>query len=149
MGTAFLNFAIIFGLFSIFLVLTDSFPGMVYLAIFPLITVLILFACGLGIILGVLNVFFRDVGHFFGIFLQFWFWLTPVVYPISIVPNAFRSLIQWNPMAPIVGGFQTIFVQGQYPDWQSLWLVTLLAIFLCYLGLGSFRKHAGDMVDEL
>jgi lipopolysaccharide transport system permease protein len=111
--------------------------------------ILILFAIGLGIILGVLNVFFRDVGHFFGVFLQFWFWLTPIVYPITIIPEAFRSLIQWNPMAPIINGFQVIFVQGQYPDWQSLWFVTVLAIFFCFLGLKLFRQHSGDMVDEL
>lgn len=148
-GAAFLNFAIIFSLFSIFLVLVDSFPGMAYLAVFPLVAILILFASGLGMILGVLNVFFRDVGHFFGIFLQFWFWLTPVVYPIAITPNVFHSFIRWNPMAPIVGGFQAIFVQGEYPDWQSLWFVSLLTIFLCYLGFSLFRKHAGDMVDEL
>lgn len=148
-GTALLNFAIIFSLFSIFLLLTDSFPGIVYLAVFPLIAILIMFASGLGMILGVLNVFFRDVGHFFGIFLQFWFWLTPVIYPITIIPNGFRSFIEWNPMTPIIGGFQAILVQGKHPDWQSLWFVALLAILLCFLGFGLFRKHAGDMVDEL
>lgn len=148
-GSAFVNFSIIFSLFSIFLLLTDSFPGLVYLAVLPLITLLILFAIGLGMILGVLNVFFRDVGHFSGIFLQFWFWLTPVVYPISIIPDRFRALIAWNPMALIVQAFQAIFVQNQWPDWESLWLVFLLAIFFCLIGFKLFRQHAGDMVDEL
>ena len=148
-GSAFVNFSIIFSLFSIFLFLTDSFPGIVYLGVLPLIALLILFAIGLGMILGVLNVFFRDVGHFFGIFLQFWFWLTPVVYPISIIPDRFRALIAWNPMALIVEAFQAIFVQNQWPDWESLWFVFLLAIFFCLIGFKLFRQHAGDMVDEL
>ena len=148
-GSAFVNFLIIFSLFSIFLLLTDSFPGVVYLGVLPLIALIILFAIGLGIILGVLNVFFRDVGHFFGIFLQFWFWLTPVVYPISIVPDRFRALIAWNPMAPMIEGFQAIFVQGQWPNWQSLWFPTLLSLLLCIFGLKLFRQHSGDMVDEL
>ena len=43
------------------------------------------FAIGLGMVLGVLNVFFRDVGQLFGVVLQFWFWLTPIVYPVTIV----------------------------------------------------------------
>ncbi|MGD9662942.1 MAG: ABC transporter permease, partial [Porticoccaceae bacterium] len=82
-GGATLNFAIIFGLFVAFLLLSGNFPGLSFLAIFPLLFILILFSIGLGITLGVLNVFFRDVGLFFGIFLSFWFWLTPSVYPLS------------------------------------------------------------------
>lgn len=144
-----LNFSIVFSLFTIFLILTNTFPGMVYLAIFPLILILILFATGLGIVLGVLNVFFRDVGQFFGIFLQFWFWLTPVVYPISIIPEKLRLLMRWNPMAPLVEGFQGIFVQNQWPAWESLWFVMLLTIIFCFLGLTLFRQHSSDMVDEL
>jgi len=110
---------------------------------------LVLFAIGLGVILGVLNVFFRDVGYFFGIFLQFWFWLTPVVYPISIIPERFRALIDWNPMALIVEAFQAIFVQKQLPDWQGLRFVLLLTILFCSLGFILFRQHSGEMVDEL
>jgi lipopolysaccharide transport system permease protein len=122
---------------------------MVYVAIFPLILILVLFATGLGIVLGVLNVFFRDVGQFFGIFLQFWFWLTPVVYPITIIPEKLRLLMRWNPMAPLVEGFQGIFVQNQWPVWESLWFVMLLTAILCFLGLTLFRQHSSDMVDEL
>ena len=148
-GSAIVNFSIIFSLFSIFLLLTDSFPGIVYFGVLPLIGLLVVFALGLGMILGVLNVFFRDVGHFFGIFLQFWFWLTPVVYPVSIIPDRFRALIAWNPMALIVEAFQEIFAQKQWPDWGGLWIVTSLAILFCFLGFNLFRQHAGDMVDEL
>jgi lipopolysaccharide transport system permease protein len=53
------------------------------LALIPLLLVQVIFAAGLGMILGILNVFFRDVGQMFGICLQFWFWLTPIVYPVD------------------------------------------------------------------
>jgi lipopolysaccharide transport system permease protein len=148
-GSATLNFVIVFSLFTIFLLVTDSFPGVVYFAVFPLVGILVSFAIGLGIVLGVLNVFFRDVGQFFGIFLQFWFWLTPVVYPISIIPDKLRVFINWNPVAALIGGFQMILVQQRWPDWESLWFVGLLAILFCFLGLRLFRQHAGEMVDEL
>lgn len=148
-GSASLNFLITFSLFTIFIFVTNSFPGIVYLATFPLIGILILFAIGLGIISGVLNVFFRDVGQFFAIFLQFWFWLTPVVYPISIIPEQLRAFIQLNPMTSLVEGFHAIFVRGQWPDWGSFALVTGLAILFCLLGFNLFRQHSGDMVDEL
>lgn len=146
---ALLNFIIVFGLFSLFLLLVGYFPGLPYLALIPVLAVLILFAIGLGITLGVLNVFFRDVGQFFGIALQFWFWLTPIVYPAEILPEVIKPYMALNPMAPIVAACQQILVQGAWPQWQSLWLVTLIGILLMMLGLYLFRKHAGDMVDEL
>lgn len=144
-----INFFIIFSLFSVFLLISGNFPGLPYLAVFPLLTILILFAAGLGVILGVLNVFFRDVGQFFGIFLQFWFWFTPIVYPASIIPEKVRSIMWINPMYALIQSFQAIFVQRQWPDWTSLVPVTLLAIVLCALSLRMFRKNAADMVDEL
>lgn len=144
-----LNFIIIFGLFSLFLVISGNFPGKALFAIFPLLLILLLFSTGLGITLGVLNVFFRDVGQFFNIFLQFWFWFTPVVYPATIIPERLRPLMHVNPMAALVEGFQAILVQGVWPNWHSLWLVTSLSLLFPMLGLFLFRKHSGEMVDEL
>ena len=144
-----LNFIIIFSIFSAFLVLSGNFPGIAFLAVFPLLAILILFSIGLGITLGVLNVFFRDVGQFFGIFLNFWFWLTPIVYNVNILSERLRDFVAWNPMAPLVGAFQDILVLGKWPQWEKLWLVTLLSIILCIIGMGLFRKHVGEMVDEL
>lgn len=144
-----LNFGIIFGLFSTFLLISGNFPGWPYLAIFPVLLILILFSIGLAIIIGVLNVFFRDVGHFFGIFLQFWFWLTPIVYPATILPEKVKPLISLNPMATIIAAFQGILVQRASPDWYDLAPVAVLAVFLCLFGMRLFRKRAGEMVDEL
>jgi lipopolysaccharide transport system permease protein len=144
-----LNFAIIFGLFSAFLVLSGNFPGWPYLALLPVLAILVTFAIGLGMSLGVLNVFFRDVGQFFGIFLQFWFWLTPIVYPVSILPEWLQPYMTLNPMALLMDAFQIILVTGQWPNWYSLWPVVALAIVMCVVGFRLFRRHAGEMVDEL
>lgn len=148
-ATALLNFSIVFGLFTAFLLMSGNFPGMAYLALLPVFVILVAFAIGLGVLLGVLNVFFRDVGQLFGIILQFWFWATPIVYPISILPESVRSLMNLNPMANLIGTLQSILVSGHWPVWQSLLPVTLLAIALCAFAMRLFRKHAGEMVDEL
>lgn len=147
--SALLNFAIVFGLFGVFLVVSGNFPGEAFFAVFPLLTILVLFAIGLGITLGVLNVFFRDIGQFFGIFLTFWFWLTPIVYPAAATSESIRDALAWNPMAALMESFQQIFVSNRLPQWESLWLVTLMAFVLCATGLGLFRRHVGEMVDEL
>jgi lipopolysaccharide transport system permease protein len=144
-----LNFAIIFGLFTAFLILSGSFPGLPYLAVFPVLAILVTFAIGLGITLGVLNVFFRDVGQFFGIFISFWFWFTPIVYPATILPEKLQPYMNINPMTRLVTAFQVVLVNGQWPNWYSLWPVSALAILMCVIGFGLFRRHAGEMVDEL
>lgn len=147
--SACLGFAIIFGLFTVFLVVSDSFPGWVYLALAPILLVHVVFAVGLGMNIGVLNVFFRDVGQFFGIVLQFWFWLTPIVYPLSTLPDWAQKLIMWNPMTLIILAYQGILVRGELPHWQQLAPVFIVGLLLCAVGLQLFRKRAGEMVDEL
>ncbi len=147
--TAVVNFSIIFSLFTIFLVVSGNFPGWVYFAVFPVLCIQILFSIGLGIIIGVLNVFFRDVGHFFGILLQFWFWLTPVVYPATILPERIKPLMALNPMMAFMSAYQGIMVTGTVPNWQSFVWITALSLGLCVFGMRLFRKRSGEMVDEL
>jgi lipopolysaccharide transport system permease protein len=143
------NFLIIFGLFTIFLLATGNFPGLAYLALIPLLIVLIAFAIGLGITLGILNVFFRDVAQFFGIFLQFWFWLTPIVYPVNVLPEVVADFMVLNPMAPLMAGFQDVLVLKHWPSWGALLYPLVLAVLLCLQSVRLFRKHATDMMDEL
>ncbi len=147
--SATLNFAIIFGLFLVFLVGSGNFPGWIIVAMLPVLLLQILFAIGLGMVLGVLNVFFRDVGQFFSIFIQFWFWMTPIVYTASMPPPAIQEWLAYNPMAAIVAAYQAILVGGQAPQWGSLLPATLLALLLCACGMQLFRKRSGEMVDEL
>lgn len=143
------NFLIIYGLFLAFLVLAGEWPGWVVFGVLPVLAIQLLFAIGLGMVLGVLNVFFRDVGQFFGIFTQFWFWLTPIVYPASILPEGLRPWMGLNPMYPLIQSYQTIFVTHSWPEWGLLIYPLFLGTALCALGLRLFRRHAGDMVDEL
>lgn len=143
------NFAIIFGLFTLFLLASHNFPGLVWFALVPVLAVLVLLATGIGMVAGVLNVFFRDVGQFLTIAMQFWFWLTPIVYPASILPENVRPLLAWNPMAAVIGACQAILVEGRAPDWASLGPAAVLAVLLCVFGLRLFRKRSGEMVDEL
>ena len=143
------NFVIIFGVFTLFLILFGSFPGIVFLAMVPLLVIQMLFAIGIGMTLGVLNVFFRDVGQFYGVILQFWFWLTPIVYPVDVLPEAFRTYLAWNPMLPLVTGYQDILVRGQWPQWASVWPTAMIALLICVGGILLFRRRSGEMVDEL
>lgn len=146
---ALVHFTIILAIFCAFLVITGNFPGVITLAALPVLLIQLLFAVGLGMILGVLNVFFRDVGQFSGILLQFWFWFTPIVYPVSILPDSIARLVELNPMTSVMNAYHGIFVMAQVPDWSSLFPVLLLAVIFCATGMHMFRRHSGEMVDQL
>ena len=147
--SAVVNFAITFFVFMAFMLITGDFPGIRIIIIPLLLAAVLAFAIGLGMILGVLNVFFRDVGQLFGIIMQFWFWLTPIVYPVSILPDAIRPLVELNPVTPLIVAFQQVLVFKMWPDWPTLVYPTVIGVILCLLGLRLFRLRAGEMVDEL
>ena len=147
--SALLNFAIVFGCFLAFLLVTGNFPGLTILAVIPLLAIQVLFAVGLGVTFGVLNVFFRDVGQLSALLLQFWFWATPIVYPASILPEWLKPWLNLNPMYHLIRGYQDIFVVRQLPDWRGLALLALFSTGLAIYAINLFRRHVDEMVDEL
>ncbi|HYB42105.1 MAG TPA: ABC transporter permease, partial [Candidatus Methylomirabilis sp.] len=147
--SASVNFAIVWGLFLGFLLLSGRWPGAVLVALLPLLMIQQALAVGLGLALGVGNVFFRDVAQGVAVGLQFWFWLTPIVYPIETVPEVARGFIAWNPLAPLVASYQGIIVAHHWPAWGDLWLVCLVAIAMAAIAETMFRQLGGSMVDEL
>jgi lipopolysaccharide transport system permease protein len=147
--TSLTNFLMAFGIYLGFLVVIGRFPGWIAIYAVPIVLVITLFAVGLGILLGTANVFFRDLGPAVPIVLQFWFWLTPIVYPVSAVPAFVKSWFEVNPLAPVVGALQTIFTEGRIPNWQTLVAPTLVAVLACAAGLAAFRSQAENIVDEL
>ncbi len=148
--TGLVNYAIVMGLFGLFLAVTGRMPGWSVLAFIPLLAIQVMFAAGLGIFLGVLNVFFRDVQQVTSIVVQFWFWLTPIVYPIVILPEyAVNLLTTFNPMAEIMLAYQDVVLRGEWPVWSSFLDQVLLAAASVVIGWWSFRKLVWEMVDEL
>lgn len=105
-------------------------------------------AAGIGLLLGTLNVFSRDVGQVTAVVLQFWFWVTPIVYPVSIVPEAFRSTLALNPVVPLVDAYQGVIVYGVSPS-VDLLTTAAVAMVLLALALIVFRRASSELVDAL
>jgi lipopolysaccharide transport system permease protein len=106
-------------------------------------------AAGLGVLLGTVNVFYRDVEQTAGMALTFWFWLTPIVYPARSLPDWLSAILEWNPMWPLVHFAQSVLLSHQIPNWSLLVYPSLVAISLLLLGMFAFRKLGGDIMDEL
>ncbi len=144
-----LNFAIIFGLFLALLAVLGRLPGVALLAMVPLLMVQQGFALGCGVLLGCINVFFRDVGQAVAIALQFWFWLTPIVYSTAILSDRARALLAWNPMTKLVGAYQQIVLTGAWPAWSEFRWHALGALATLAVAFVAFDRLSGEMVDEL
>lgn len=146
---ALLNFAIIFAIYLAFLALIGHWPGWALLGVVPLLALQTLFALGLGVFLGTLNVFFRDVGQLTGVVLQFWFWLTPIVYTFAGLGETARGILYHNPMRPLIAGYQRIFLDKAMPDFATLAPLAALTVALLLLGGKFFLARVGELVDEL
>jgi lipopolysaccharide transport system permease protein len=144
-----LDFVIVALLFTAFLLVTGRFPGWSLLGFVPILLVLQGMALGLGILMGSVNVFFRDLTPMLGIVLQFWFWLTPIVYPLEVLPLPAQDLLLLNPVWPLVAAAQGIVLHGRWPEWSTLlWPALVALLFLC-AGRLAFKRLCAEMVDEL
>ena len=144
-----MSFAVTFAVLAVILVVTGSFPGWALVDFLPLLLVQQSLALTLGLTLGVLNVFVRDVGHAIAIFLQYWFWFTPVIYPSSVLPDWARSMVEWNPMTGVVQGYQEIVLGPGGSDQAGL-LPAVVAIGISVLmARAVYRRFAAEMPDLL
>lgn len=96
----------------------------------------LLFIEGLVLILATINVFFRDVQHILANLLTLWFFLTPILYPLSQVPPPFNNWVLLNPLAQITLAYQNIFFYNRNPELKVL--LGFLGLSLCLWGIGMF-----------
>lgn len=149
LGSALVNNILLFLVMMVVFALLGHFPVEALLWMPLLMFVTAAFSLGLGLLMGVLNVFVRDVAQFMMVVLQLWFWLTPVVYMSSIIPARLHAVMQFNPMYWLVAAYQQTLVFRHSPDVAGLVGVTIVAFVLLGCSLMLFRKAAPDMVDVL
>lgn len=142
------NMLLLAAMLGIFALLGHDF-SLAMLWLVPLTLILVAFALGIGLILGIINVFVRDIGQGVPIILQMWFWLTPIVYPVAIIPEYARQWFELNPVYPLVAAYQAILLHGGAPDIKAVLTIAAFAAFLLLLGLFMFRRASEEMVDAL
>ena len=123
--------------------------GLVYLPLLVLVELLL--ALGFAYLLAGLNVFYRDVEHLLGILLLAWYFLTPILFPISLVATRPRELLglSLNPMTGIIVGFQRALLDGLAPDWGLLAWSTAVAAAVFLIGFTYFRRAKDDFESAL
>jgi lipopolysaccharide transport system permease protein len=114
----------------------------------PLFIVLVLAsAVGVGFWLSALNVQYRDVRYTIPFMTQLWLLLTPVAYPASMVPEAWRGLYSLNPMVGVVEGFRWVLLGSDQPPWSMLIISSSVVILICVGGLYYFRRMEQTFAD--
>jgi lipopolysaccharide transport system permease protein len=109
----------------------------------------ILFALGAAWLIASLGVFLRDIAQGITLLLMAWMYLTPIIYPESIVPENFRRFIELNPFTPLIRNYRKIFLDGLPPDWRGLAYFTAIAAVVFLFGYWWFartRKSFADVV---
>jgi ABC-2 type transport system permease protein len=119
-GTALVDFVLQLGVLVVFmLAFRYSFFGWNTLLIFPAFVALMIFTLAISLWLASVNVTYRDVQHLLNLILLAWFWLTPIVYPVSILPESIRRVIELNPITRMMTAYQGILLRGEWPSWPG------------------------------
>lgn len=149
-GTALVNHLLLLVSIAVILALFfGHWPTSAWLAI-PVGMVLIsMIAFGLGVFLGILNVFSRDVAQVMTVVVQLWFWMTPIVYPLAVVPDSLKWVIQLNPTTILVSIYQDAILLGAWPNPVALVIPVLFGVGLVALSFVTFRRASADLVDAL
>jgi lipopolysaccharide transport system permease protein len=148
-GTALVNNFLLFLAIIVIFALLGHQPSWTTLWLPVLIVLNVMLGAGLGLLLGVINVFIRDVGQVVPIVLQFLFWLTPITYMPNVLSGRYKDYLLLNPLTPLVNAYQNVLVFGIQPRWLPLAGTAIFAVASSVFALIFFRKAAPEMVDTL
>lgn len=104
---------------------------------------------GFGLLLCPIHVFFRDTAQVLGMLLMGWFYCTPIVYPLGLVPRALQPLLELNPLTALVGLYRVAFLGGELGSIGSLGVLAGTALLLLCSGGWLFARLKASLVDEL
>jgi lipopolysaccharide transport system permease protein len=104
---------------------------------------------GVAYLLASANVLFRDVGHLVTVLLQLAFFMTPVFYDASLVPEAYQPLYRLNPMVTIVESYRAVLLGTDSLNWTALAAVCAMSVLLLGFGYRSFEKHSVRFAEEI
>lgn len=137
-----------FSLIAMFIVMiVTKAPFHITLLLMPIpIFYTFLFATGLGIMLSALTVFFRDIAHFYGVFTLAWMYMTPIFYPVTMLPDAIFKVMQFNPMYHYITFMRELVLFGTFPSMTDNLICLSMGLAMLFLGLFVFYKKQDKFV---
>ncbi len=139
--------------FSSFVNLLASFIALILVMIFthskitltilfvplPVLYVLV-FTIGFALLLSSLSVFFRDIMHLYGVLLTAWMYFTPIFYPIEILPESIRGVVNYNPLTSFINFFREVVMYNQIPSLELNVVCLMYSLIMLLIGAFAFYK---------
>jgi lipopolysaccharide transport system permease protein len=146
---ALLHEAIALGVFLVVLGVTGQLSLVGLWILVLAIPLQVAMTAGLGFLAAAINVFFRDTAQINSMLLQGWFYLTPIVYPLGLVPDRFERYLALNPLTPLVALYREALLGGGMPPLASLAPLAVAAVVALILGVWVFRRLKPTFADEI
>lgn len=109
----------------------------------------LIFTLGLAYPLAALNLFFHDVRFLVGVALTLWFYLTPILYPVDIVPSRYRFLYDLNPNSLFVNAYRRVILHGENPGLEKVLLGLAISLATFLIGYYLFKKMEPAFADHI
>ena len=122
-------------------------PTLHLLWLFPLLLIQVLLTMAIGLFLSAIDVFYRDIDFAVGLVMQLWMYISPVAYPVSLVPEPYQGLYMLNPMVPIIDGYRRAILHATPPDWIRLAWVTVATLLFLILAYWFFKAQEREFAD--
>ena len=110
------------------------------LLVLPILLIQLCLMLGLTFLLSSWNLFYRDIRHVMPLLTEVWKYMSPVIYPLSMVPSAYLGLYMLNSMSAVMDSFRKVVLEGQAPMWNYLGLAAAVSVALLVIGYRTFKR---------
>jgi lipopolysaccharide transport system permease protein len=122
-------------------------PSVTWLWMPLILAVQVALIIGVSLFAAAINVFYRDIRFIVPLGLQLWMYASPVIYPLSLVPDRLRSIYMLNPMAALITSYRDVFLLGQPPETSQLLLALIECLVVCLAGYLYFKRVEPEFAD--
>lgn len=147
--THLIHFLLAFPVLALLLINGDAKPGMTLLALPLVMAIQFVLTLSFAYLFAAINVTFRDTQHLLSVILTVFFYLTPVFYDASAVPERYKLFYYFNPMAQLVEAYRAVLIHGTLPNWSLLIVTGLVSVGLLRFGYQVFKQVSYRFVEEL
>ena len=117
------------------------------LYVVPLVIIQFIFTLGISLFAAAVNVRYRDVKYALPLLLQVWMYITPVIYPISMVPIHLRTIYMLNPMTGLIDGYRRSCLLGLAPNFNYFGVTIVVTVVVFFLSYWYFKKEEMTFAD--
>ena len=149
LGEALIDVFFMFLAMLIINAISGVWPNWLYIYLQLLILIQALFMLGLMLFLGSLSVLVRDIPQLVGVVLQLLFYMSPILYPASFIPERYRFILAINPLVPLFQAYRDVIVYAKTPDFSTLYFPLVVSIVVLFMGYVYFKSREDGFADRL